>query len=445
MASDLLTIAASGARAARVALDIAAQNIANAGTEGYVRRTVRLEEMAQAGSIRTISDISLSGVRVAGLTRHADLFRQAEARRTGSDLARANAELGGIEGLETGLEQSGLYPAIVRFEASLQKLSADPVDPALRAGVFEAARTLAETFNLAAGALDGTGNGLRFAAGEGVGQVNLLAGELAGINLKLARTIPGSGDQSALLDQRDLLLERLAGHADVSVSFTAQGAADVRLGGSGGPLLVTGATTSPLAMATAADGTISFTLGGGPVTLGAGALAGQAQALGTIAATGTRLDSLAATLVAAANGAQASGVALDGSPGQPLFAGSSAATLALALTSGDALATAPAGAGPGSRDPAGLTALQNALSGAGVANQMDAILFASSSLVAGRTITRDALGAIADTAATALAAQAGVDLDAEAVSLVRYQQAFQASGKAMQVASTLFDTLLAIR
>lgn len=38
----------------------------------------------------------------------------------------------------------------------------------------------------------------------------------------------------------------------------------------------------------------------------------------------------------------------------------------------------------------------------------------------------------------------GVNLDEEAANLLRYQQAYQASGKVMQVASTLFDTLLSI-
>lgn len=36
----------------------------------------------------------------------------------------------------------------------------------------------------------------------------------------------------------------------------------------------------------------------------------------------------------------------------------------------------------------------------------------------------------------------GVNLDEEAANLLRYQQAYQASGKVMQIASTLFDTLL---
>ena len=38
----------------------------------------------------------------------------------------------------------------------------------------------------------------------------------------------------------------------------------------------------------------------------------------------------------------------------------------------------------------------------------------------------------------------GVNLDEEAANLLRYQQAYQAAGKAMQIASTLFDTLLQI-
>jgi flagellar hook-associated protein 1 FlgK len=38
----------------------------------------------------------------------------------------------------------------------------------------------------------------------------------------------------------------------------------------------------------------------------------------------------------------------------------------------------------------------------------------------------------------------GVNLDEEATNLLRYQQAYQAAGKMMQIASTLFDTILAI-
>lgn len=38
----------------------------------------------------------------------------------------------------------------------------------------------------------------------------------------------------------------------------------------------------------------------------------------------------------------------------------------------------------------------------------------------------------------------GVNLDEEAANLIRYQQAYQASGKVLEVASKLFDSLLAL-
>ena len=445
MASDLLSIARSGAMAARIALDVTAQNIANASSHGYVRRSVRLAELASSGGFGRVGDVSLSGVRLDAVIRHADSFRQAEVRRTGGDAARAAAELTGLRNIETATEQTILYPAVVAFEASLERLTADPVSSSLRAAVLEEARTMVRTFNIATQSLTSVSEGLRFEATDGVDQVNLLGQEMARVNLRLARASDATSDQSALLDQRDNLLERLSGFADINTTFSADDTVEVRLGGGAGPQLVMGGTATNLAMATAANGTISFTLGGVPVTLAGGALAGKAQALVAAFDTRTELDGIVDTLIAATNAAQSGGVALDGSPGQPLFSGSGAAGITLALASGAGIATAPAGAAAGSRDPANLGALRGAIASNDIAGKLDSLLFGISSKVAGRAITNEALSAIASSARIALEAQSGVDLDAEAVNLIRFQQAFQASGKAMQVAGTLFDTLLAIR
>lgn len=442
MASDLLTIAASGVRAARVALDVTAQNIANAGTSGYVRRSVQLNELASAGGFGQIGDLSFSGVRVAGLVRNADAFRQGEVRRTGADAARSGTELTAYQNVEAALEQSGLFPAMTGFEEALQRLAADPVDPSLRSATLEQARTLARTFNLADQGLATVSDGLHFAAIDGVDQVNRLAGELARTNLQLARSTPGTADHVLLLDQRDGLLGQISGYAGIESTFAADKTVSVRLGGA---MLVTGGTADPLVLASAADDTISFSLSGGPVSLAAGSLAGQAQGLVLTRDNRVTLNTVAADLAGAANGAQTGGAALDGSPGQPLFSGSMAADLAVSLTTGAGLATAPAGAPAGSRDPANLTVLRGALAAANVSGQIDGLLFQVASAAQGRHTTSEALEAIAGAARLALDAQAGVNLDEEAVDLVRYQQAFQACGKAIQVASDLFDTLLAIR
>lgn len=442
MSSDLLSIAKSGARAARIALDVTAQNISNASTEGYVRRSINLQENSGAGGLNQVGDISLYGVRVAGITRNADTFRQSEVRRTGADAARAEAELTGLENVESAVEQSNLYPAIVNFEGSLQQLAPDPVNPSLRANVIEQARTMASTFNLAAHGLDAAGTSLRTEASDGVDQVNLLAGELARVNLSLSRASDVSSDQTMLLGQRDTLLQKLSQYTDVATAIASDQTVSVRLGGNGGPLLVSGGTGATFAMTTAANGTISFTLGGNPVSLSAGSLAGKAQALVKLDDVHTRLDAVATSLMGAVNGAQASGVALDGSAGQPMFTGTGAGDIALAINDGSLIATVPAGSGANNRNSSNLDAMRTAFTSTDPPGATNALLLDISGTVAGRTVTRDALRSIADNSRVALEAQAGVDLDQEAVNLIRYQQAFQASGKAMQVASTLFDTLL---
>lgn len=445
MASDLLSIATSGAKAARLALDVTAQNIANASSEGYVRRTLRLEELASSGGVGRIGDVSLSGVRLDRVVRNADLFRQAEVRRTGADAARGQAEVAGLENVQTAVEQSNVYPSIVKFEASLQQLASDPVDPSLRSAVIEAARTMTRTMNIAATSLDAAGSGMRFEAADGVAQVNQLATELARVNTRLARASDASSDQTALLDQRDMLLERMSEFADVSTTIAADHTVEVRLGGSAGPAIVTGNSAASLAMTTAANGTITFAVSASAVSLSGGALAGKAQALIKLADVRNRLDNLATSLITTVNTAQTGGAALDGSAGTPLLAGSDAASMGLVFEDGRRIATAPAGAGANSRDSANLTAMRSALATADPAGAMDALIFDISGTVAGRTVTRDALDTIAGNARIALSAQAGVNLDTEATNLIRYQQAFQASGKAIQIAANLFDTLLALR
>ena len=61
------------------------------------------------------------------------------------------------------------------------------------------------------------------------------------------------------------------------------------------------------------------------------------------------------------------------------------------------------------------------------------------------TIAQSALKVVYDQAVTARDQVSGVSLDQEAADLVRYQQAYQAAAKILQVASQLFDSVLQVR
>ncbi len=446
MASDLLSIGLSGAKAARIGLDVTAQNISNAATDGYVRRSIGLSEVASTGYNQNVRDVSLSGVRVDRIVRNADAFRQSEVRRTGADTARANAEVTGLGNIESALEQSGVYTAITGFDSALQKLKEDPVDTSLRSSVIEAARTMGATFQIASKEMDAVGQGLQFDASDGVTQVNRIAGELARTNLRLSRAADASSDQTALLDQRDKLLADLSQYGDVTTTLAQDGSVTVALGSvTPATPLVSGGTTTPLAMTTAANGSVAYTLGGNALTLAGGSLAGDQLALGKLAQLRTDLDTLADTIVTKVNGANGLGTDRDGNPGADLLTGTTAAAIALSTSDPAKIATAPTGAPKNSRDAGNLDAMRTTLAATDPAGKMDAILFDISATVSGRTVTRDALTTISDAAKTALSAQTGVDLDTEGVNLVRYQQAFQASGRVMQVAASIFDSLLQIR
>ena len=58
---------------------------------------------------------------------------------------------------------------------------------------------------------------------------------------------------------------------------------------------------------------------------------------------------------------------------------------------------------------------------------------------------RQALEVVREQAAETRDKVSGVNLDEEAASLIRFQQAYQASAKVMQVAGVLFDAVLAVR
>lgn len=59
-------------------------------------------------------------------------------------------------------------------------------------------------------------------------------------------------------------------------------------------------------------------------------------------------------------------------------------------------------------------------------------------------VNGDAAGALLNQAKATAADVSGVNLDEEATNLIKYQQAYQAAGKVMQISGTIFDTLLSI-
>ena len=178
MTSSLISIASSGAAAASAALAITAQNIANASTDGYVRRGINLTSLSSTNAFSSSGEISQLGVQVTGITRNVDSFLQSEARRTNADAARSDTLVAGLTNVDNSLESSGVYTAITSFQTALSQLTANPTDSSLRANFLASATTMAQSFNVAHNSMASAVSGLQQSATDGVTQVNQLAQNL---------------------------------------------------------------------------------------------------------------------------------------------------------------------------------------------------------------------------------------------------------------------------
>lgn len=112
-------------------------------------------------------------------------------------------------------------------------------------------------------------------------------------------------------------------------------------------------------------------------------------------------------------------------------------------------AAGPAATGPGDNSNALLLAqLRNAEvlnhATASFSEVFAQTISRTASLTSGAELSQRAYTALVQQATESQRAASGVNLDEEAVNLIRYQQAYQAAARAMQIASGLFDEVLGI-
>lgn len=441
--SDLLSIGASGVRAYQSALTTTSDNIANAGTTGYVRRTTSLAEVG-VGSSRQITG---SGVTVTGVARAADIFRSQEVRQSTSDVSRSDGGIVWMARIEDALTSRALTDRMTAFFNSATTLSADPSADAPRRSMLEAAESVAQAFSGTVGALDETATNLDLNADNAVRKLSNNAAVLARINDGLSRVSKGSAGEAQLLDQRDRMLDEMSEMTDLDVKFDTTGRVTVRAGGADGPLLVHGIEASTVRFERDEDGAPVFTtMRGGTESIlipRGGSLAGMVDGAKRIREMRDDVLEIANKFVLGVNEAFENGEDLNGAEGAPMFAMQPTGRMSRVMEKPEFIAAATKGEGP--RDSGNLSKLFDARRDGLFEQGVVALQSSNGSALNARKTIAEAQGAIRDSAVDARDSAAGVNLDQEAVNLMRFQQAYQASSRVIQVARETFDTLFAIR
>jgi flagellar hook-associated protein 1 len=438
--NDLLNIGASGLRAYRASLAATGDNIANAQTVGYARRSVRLQEVSITGApdFRYRNRTRFDGVDIAATIRASDEWRTSDARLAASSHGRADSISTWMIAAESGLSDgdTGTGASLTNIFTTADRLAADPASRAPRSAFLAAIDDAAGSIRTNAADLARVATGISDAAQSAVAGLNANLTALADLNLAIRRAGAGTAAHAELSDERDTLIDAVAAQTDVKVDIAADGSATLTRGAQ---TLVTAGQPAIVAVTTAADGRLSLDIGGIAFTPASGALSGLQSSANTIADRRIALDTLATNLAAALNQWHGGGRTPANNAGGALLDASGGAVALTALQSDPAQVAAA--------DPSGVTngnllALGSVRTTSGVEGQWAALVNAQAQTTASARAATERTGARKDTADAARDQVEGVDLDREAADLVRFQQAYEASARVIQMAKETVDTIL---
>ncbi len=466
----------SGALAAyERALDVSQNNVSNASTSGYAAQNVDFQALSfDPGSGR-------SGGITAHISSARDAYADESVRREVSKQGTADQLSTSLTGLQNEFDitgQTGVSAGLSKLLNSFSALSVSSNNQSARQDVISGATAVVESFQQLASSLSTQSSTAESQIQSNVAQINSIAAQIQGYNAERIQ----SGVSDAGVDaQLSAALERLSNIANISASTAKDGTTTVLLGGQT-PLVIGSQTFSiksayapassnpPDANPSAAPAIQIQDAQGRNVTaqVTQGTLAGVLQVRNVILPSiqGDRsqqgsLNQLAQGFADRVNGLLTSGNISDGPPVQPgvaLFTYNAASPTAIAQSlavnpaiSASTIATIDPGPPESSNGIA--TKLANIASGTNAADQISGVAFAAffGQIAAGLGSQLSDAQSNSDlqqqtvTQARSLQSQlSGVSLDTEAVRLVQYQKAYDATAKLINVLDQVTQSALSI-
>lgn len=452
-----IEIGRSGLAAVQIGQDTTGHNIANAGTPGYSVQSVNqvASDPYTAADHNTLVTPGLigTGVSISSIQRASDQFLDTQVRDASSGLQNQTAQSDALTQVDNVFGEpssTGLNAALNSFFNSFQDLANNPESTGVRATTVQQGDALAHVFQGIQSSLTSEATSVANKIGTDVQTINDDSSQIAALNVTIKQQTLLGQSPNDLLDRRGVLLDNLAGLANVSVQNNSDGTVNVSVGNQG---LVIGTESDATSLS-------SLTAKG---DLKSGALAGLSKSQGLVAGYQTQLNTLAASVVSQVNAVHEAGAGLDGTTGLAFFtaaAGSEASTLAVNPTlesNPQKLAAAAAPIPPAATPPAGDAS--NAVLLAGLLTKTvtvagDPLQGTSLQNYYQQTVS-DAGGRAASAKTATQSAQAnytqltqqrdsvtGVSTDDEMVNMMKYQRAYQASARVVQTMDDMVGTLI---
>ena len=255
------SIGLSGLDAARKALDVIGNNIANAATEGYHRQRV---DFSPAYSLQEGPVLIGGGVEIQGITRVIDNLLEQEILRQQSSLGHVSQEFSTLRTIENvfgelSAQDSGLNAAIDKFFNSLQNLSANPAETIWQNQIVSDAKAMAGQFRTISEFLNTLETQIRLELENTVDSINALINQIAEFNGKIETIEMTGGDANSMRDQRDQCISDLSELIGVQTINRAYGVVDVIAGEI--PLVI-GVAVNELERSFSGDGDLGVSITG---------------------------------------------------------------------------------------------------------------------------------------------------------------------------------------
>lgn len=479
-----LSSALSGLTTAARAAEIVSSNIANAMTEGYGRRELQTVSRSVGSSGQ--------GVRVTGVARYSDPILLGDRRMAAAGSGARNSAASFLKRLEgvigTPDSATSLGGRIAALDTALIEAGSRPESEARLARVAETAKALAAHLATAS-------NDIQTARGQAddrieteVAQLNTALARIADLNGQIRTNFGVGRDASALVDQRQQLIDGISGI--IPLREVPRGNGQIALFTTGGAVLMDGAPAqlgfAPVGVIvpgmTQGSGALSgLTINGRPVSTAAegsliagGSLAGNFAVRDDLAPEAqSRLDAVARDLMdrfgdPALDATRAPGAAGLFTDAGVAFLPANETGLSQRLKLNAAADPAIGGALWRLRDGLG-AASPGATGDARLLKEMQSALTAPRSPASGgfmsgarshASLAADMLSGVAQSRLTAegeasfaaarldtlreMELEGGVDTDQEMQSLLLIEQAYSANAKVMSTVNDMIQTLLGI-
>lgn len=422
-------------------------NVANASTPGWARQTQVLTAK------RTEFETGLAGgVSSGGTDDSRDALAEANVRAQlhGQGAADARAQqLGQLDQIFSVSQDSGINGALNKLMSAFSAATVSPNDGTARQNILSQAANTAYAFNTAATDLTTIQTNADRSITNTVNQINAIGAKIVEIN-KQMRSDFRSRDDAGLQSQLYGLLDELAQVTDFTLLPGSDGSANVYIGGQT-PLTI-GDKEYALQADTSSTPARLLSAQGDDITaqLGSGSLSALYDVRNNVVPGQlAQLDRLAQSVADTVNATLAGGVDQNGAaPMRDLFHYDTTSGVARTLAVND---LAPSELALASSTAPGGNAVALQLAGLADAPSIDNLTFgefygnlaaSAGRLVSSATSDQTTKAALVTQAKQLRDDQQSVSLNEEALTLMQFQRAYQASAKMVQTLNDILDTVI---